>query len=254
MAINNEDVPDKSEDEAWQMLEQASKEKDITDFKDAVRILTKAVPEMTYPRLEKELRKRNMKIYIIAMEKEIGLTYTNVNLQGETGKKFVIGYYLSEKAQRPNLAPKWPASPEENLTRLGDAGVPLDCGVPLCNNCGELGHMSKACPQERMEHERVKVVCALCGEDGHRVRDCTQERKKPGGGRPCRICESTEHLAAECPNKEKRACRNCGSEDHMAKECPDREKRTCRNCGSEDHMARDCDQPKDMTKMQCRNW
>ena len=44
------------------------------------------------------------------------------------------------------------------------------------------------------------------------VRDCTQERKKPGGG-ACRVCESTEHMAKDCPTREKRTCRNCGSED-----------------------------------------
>ena len=67
MALNNDDVPDKTKDEAWQMLEQASKERDISDFKDAVRILSKADPEMTYLGLEKELRQRESKIYIIAM-------------------------------------------------------------------------------------------------------------------------------------------------------------------------------------------
>ena len=49
------------------MLEQASKERDIGDFKEALQILSKAAPDYTYPRLEKEFRKRGYSIYLIAM-------------------------------------------------------------------------------------------------------------------------------------------------------------------------------------------
>lgn len=37
-------------------------------------------------------------------------------------------------------APGWPASPEENLKRLEDAGIPLDRGVPRCGNCSGTVH------------------------------------------------------------------------------------------------------------------
>ena len=148
------------------MLKAASTDKDLDDFKDAVKILTKAVPEYTYQQLEKEFRKRGFKVYIIAMEKDTGETWTNVDLQGEIGKKFAVGYFFSEKAQRPNLAAKWPPTPEENMERLGDAGVPMDRGVEKCNNCGELGHTVRKCPQDLMPIERTTVTCALCGEQG----------------------------------------------------------------------------------------
>lgn len=49
------------------MLEQASEERDITDFKEAVQILAKAAPAYTYPDLEKEFRKRGFKVFLIAM-------------------------------------------------------------------------------------------------------------------------------------------------------------------------------------------
>ncbi|KAK4945981.1 hypothetical protein LTR10_014783 [Elasticomyces elasticus] len=245
--IDNAHVAEKSEDEAWALLKEASDERDITDFKEAVQILSKTAPDYTYPRLEKEFRKRGYNVYLIAMEKDHGETWTNVNLQGEVGKKYAVSYFLSDKPQRPTLIEKWPASAEDNLTRLSDAGVPLDRGVDKCNNCGNIGHKSKACTEEKMEKEQVKVQCHLCGEDGHRVRDCTQERRK--AGRACKICESEEHLAKDCPNREKRACRNCGDEDHMAKECPNREVRTCHNCGEEDHISKDCTQPR---KQKCR--
>lgn len=49
------------------MLEQASEERDIADFKEAVHILTKATPGHTYASLEKEFRSRGFAIFLIAM-------------------------------------------------------------------------------------------------------------------------------------------------------------------------------------------
>jgi hypothetical protein len=132
--INLDHVADMSPDEAWALLKTASDEKDLDDFKDAVKMLVKAVPTTTYPDLEKEFRNRGFNVYIIAVEKDSGDTWTNVDLQGGIGKKFAVGYHLSDKPKRPILAPKWPASAEENLERLADAGVPMDRGVSKCNN------------------------------------------------------------------------------------------------------------------------
>lgn len=56
-----------SEAEAWDLLKQASNERDIGDFKEAVQILTKVAPDYTYPRLEKEFRDRGFNIYLIAL-------------------------------------------------------------------------------------------------------------------------------------------------------------------------------------------
>jgi len=67
MFINTANIPDKTEAEAWKMLEGASNERDIGDFKEYLKVLAKAVPELTYSGLEKELRKRNMNIFLIAM-------------------------------------------------------------------------------------------------------------------------------------------------------------------------------------------
>jgi hypothetical protein len=137
-AVNNSNVADKTEAEAWDMLKDASNDKDLDDFKEAIKILSKAAPQYTYQQLETEFRKRGYKVYTIALEKEIGETWTNVDLQGEIGKKYAIGYYFSEKPQRPNLASKWPATAEENMERLADAGIPMDRGVEKCNNWYDL--------------------------------------------------------------------------------------------------------------------
>ena len=137
--IDNSDVPDMSEQEAWALIKEASDDLEVGDFKDAVRALSKAVPEMTYPQLEKELRKRDLSIYLIALKKEAAPAYTYTNLQGEVGKSYQLGIFSrSSKCPRPILMPSWPKNDAENLERLQDTGVPLDRGVPICSNCGEL--------------------------------------------------------------------------------------------------------------------
>jgi hypothetical protein len=65
--INLQHIADKTEDAAWKALEQASNECDIADFKEAVQVLVKACPELTYPKLEKEFRKRDLNIYLVAL-------------------------------------------------------------------------------------------------------------------------------------------------------------------------------------------
>ena len=67
MKLDLSKVPDKTEDEAWALLTQASEERDIGDFKEAVQILSKVNPTLTYPELEKEFRNRDFNVYLIAM-------------------------------------------------------------------------------------------------------------------------------------------------------------------------------------------
>ncbi|RMZ77784.1 hypothetical protein DV737_g4232, partial [Chaetothyriales sp. CBS 132003] len=249
--IDMSQVPDMSEDDAWAMLKQASDEKDLDDFRDGVKILSKAAPAMTYVDMEKEFRKRGFSVYLIALVKNIEDTWTIVNLQGEVDKKYAVGYFLSEKPQRPKLVEVWPESPAANVERLADAGLAVDRGVPKCSNCGQMGHVMRQCREEIVPIARVTVSCKLCGEEGHRVRDCKQERQKPREPRACKVCEATDHIARDCPNKPKRTCHKCGSEEHMAKDC---EVIKCRNCDAIGHEARDCSAPKDWSRVKCRNW
>ncbi|RMZ84299.1 hypothetical protein DV738_g719, partial [Chaetothyriales sp. CBS 135597] len=248
--IDTSKVPDMTEDEAWAMLKKASDEKDLDDFRDGVKILSKAVPTLTYVDMEKEFRKRGFKVYLIGLVKNIEDTWTIVNLQGEVGKKYSVGYFLSEKPQRPKLVDVWPESAAANLERLADAGLAVDRGIPKCSNCGQMGHVMRRCPEEIVPATRVTVSCKLCGEEGHRVRDCKQERQKPRDPRACKVCEATDHIARDCPDKPKRACHNCGSEEHMARDC---EVIKCRNCDEIGHESRDCPAPKDWSRVKCRN-
>lgn len=69
-------------------------------------------------------------------EKDVGDCISLINLQGKLNCKYVVGFYFSAKPQRANLRDRWPATPEENLERLADAGFPYDRQIPKCGNCG----------------------------------------------------------------------------------------------------------------------
>ncbi|KAJ8609849.1 hypothetical protein MRB53_038888 [Persea americana] len=101
--IDDSGVPTVTEQEAWAMIQEASSDRDVDDFKDAVKALAKAKGyEISYLDLEKELRKR---------------------------KKYTVGVFKSEKCPRPILMESWPKDPADNLERLADAGHSL--GVSL---------------------------------------------------------------------------------------------------------------------------
>jgi hypothetical protein len=150
---------------AWAELQKAAAENDIDDIKEAIIKYVKALPETSYTALESAFRTQGLGVYIIALERELAPTYTNMDLQGNLDKKYTISYRLSPKPKRPKEAECWPESPEDNLERLQDAGEPVDRGVPLCGNCSELGHTSKSCPEEKQEPtDQVSVKCYNCKE------------------------------------------------------------------------------------------
>ena len=104
----------------------------ISFLAQAVQVLVKALPDLTYCDLEKEFRERDFNVYLIAMEKEILPTQTIVDLQGNIGRKFAVGYYLSDKPARKSMKSRWPASAEKNIERLANAGVAMDSGILQC--------------------------------------------------------------------------------------------------------------------------
>lgn len=186
------------------MLEQASKDVDIGDFRDAVQVLAKAVDgDLTYVDLEKEFRKKDFSIHLIALKKDVPLAFTNVDLAGNAGKTYTVTYHTTSKCPRPIMMPMWPKDAAENLIRLQDVGAPMERGVPICSNCDALGHVQRDCPEEKRVFEGAKIVCALCDKEGHRVRDCPEERPqaKTRAPRTCKICGSEDHIAKECDNK-----------------------------------------------------
>jgi hypothetical protein len=69
-----------------------------------------------------------------------------------------------------------------------------DAGM-VCFNCGEKGHLSRQCPNPRVEM-KDRVRCYNCGKVGHMSFDCPEPRKN----KACYNCGSEEHIARDCPN------------------------------------------------------
>lgn len=164
----------------------AIKERDLDDVKDAIEKYSKACPEMTYLQLQEGIFDSGLSLYLIAMERALLPTYTNMDLQGNLNKKYSISYRFSDKPQRPKEAEGWPETREEILSRLNDAGAVVENHVPYCSKCSSMGHTKKYCSEESMgESERPVIMCYNCNETGHRIRDCPQPRATKGGCRNC---------------------------------------------------------------------
>jgi hypothetical protein len=190
------DVDDVEADVAWEQIRKAAADRDLDDILEAADRYFKAAPDATYPQIEQGFRAQGFGVYLICMEKELTSTYTNMDLQGNLDKKYTVTWRLSDKPSRPSEKENWPESPEENLSRLEDAGKAVDRGVPKCSNCEQLGHSFKACPEDKQENlDKAVVSCFNCSEVGHRMRDCP------------------------VPRVDKFACRNCKQSGHSSKEC-----------------------------------
>jgi hypothetical protein len=146
--IDRSGVANVPADQAWNELLAAVADCDMDDVKEAAEKYIKACPDVTYAQLEKAFRAQEVGVYLIALEKELSKTYTNMDLQGVLKKTHSISWRFSPKPQRPKEAEGWPENPEQNMERLDDAGTPVDCLMPLCSNCDELGHVKKNCPEE----------------------------------------------------------------------------------------------------------
>ena len=59
-------VVDLKPDEAWDKLVAADKERDLDDFREALKEYTKAVPETTYDQLEHSFRHMSFNTHVIA--------------------------------------------------------------------------------------------------------------------------------------------------------------------------------------------
>ncbi|EKV07127.1 Zinc knuckle transcription factor (CnjB), putative [Penicillium digitatum PHI26] len=163
-------VADMLPHEAWAAMKKASDERDLDDFREALKIYSKAVPHATWGDIERKMREDKFNIYIIAMEAEVDDVMSLIDLQGVLDRKFVIGFFFSPKASRGHLRDRWPADAEENVQRMNNAGIPYERKVPKCLNCGGLGHISRSCKEERADgNERVEIKCSNCDGLGHRL-------------------------------------------------------------------------------------
>ncbi|KAI4754275.1 hypothetical protein E4T51_12601 [Aureobasidium sp. EXF-12344] len=243
-------------DKAWDNLVLANTIGDVDDFYQAFWIYCKVAPELTLVQLEECFRETDFKWYLIAKEQSVpSPVHTNVDLQGNSDKKYQVSFQKTAKPRRAILAEGWPKTLEENLERLHDAGFPMDNLKPYCTNCEESGHSMKTCPQEKQVIEKPKVTCSNCNTDGHYVRDCTQPRAVRGGGGDveCKHCGEQGHFVKDCPTKPAEKCRNCQEEGHRASDCTNERVMICRNCSTAGHAARDCPEETNMDNVTCRN-
>ncbi|KAJ6440389.1 zinc finger domain-containing protein [Purpureocillium lavendulum] len=253
--VNRDHVADMSPDEAWAKIEKAVAERDVDDAKEAVQEYVKSLDgSITYRELQEGLMDKGVNLFLVATERSLVTVFTNMDLQGNMGKKYSISYRFSDKPDRPREAESFPKSRDELLARLDDAGEVVNSGRSKCHNCGELGHVAKFCTEERTEkREQPKILCSNCNEEGHRLRDCPKPRVDKFA---CKNCGKSGHKAVDCeepPNLDNVECRKCHEMGHFSKDCPQGGSRACRNCGSEEHLAKDCDQPRNMDLVTCRN-
>lgn len=203
--INRDHVADMTLEAAWEKIKQAAEVRDADDAKEAVQEYVKAMNgACSYREIQEGLISSGINLWFIATERPLLPVFTNMDLQGNMGKKFTISYRFSEKPERPREAEGWPRDREEILARLDDAGDPTNTGKSLCNNCGEVGHISRDCEQEKEERERPKVECGNCGTEGHRVRDC---KLTPA---LCTMTSTNLRSSGPQPRVDRDACRNCG--------------------------------------------
>ncbi|KAI9753347.1 MAG: hypothetical protein M4579_005205 [Chaenotheca gracillima] len=255
-AFDRSNVADMDGDKAWEVLKVADKERDLDAFRESLLVYTKAVPDTTFIQLEKAFRLQGFQVHLIAIEKQIPKTQTIVDLQGKLDLTYQVQFHFAARPRRKVANAGWPENPEDNLTRLENAGFVQDRGVSQCAVCSELGHTAKFCKEERVQVDRVVVKCFNCNEEGHRSRDCPQERVDRNA---CRNCKQSGHQASECPEPRSAAgveCKKCSEIGHFARDCPTGGGGGgggCRNCGQEGHMARDCEEPRNPATVTCRN-
>ncbi|KAK7525821.1 uncharacterized protein IWZ02DRAFT_200099 [Phyllosticta citriasiana] len=219
-----------SDDDAWNMLVEADKERNLDDFRIAIKAYGKALLANGQPidlvDIDKQMREDGMNVHIVAVDKKekAGDVYTIVDFAGKTGCTYALSFNYSYKPKRKNAMEAWPKTPEENRERLSDAGFVVDRFVMKCTQCGgksnvlfydlsntvaEIGHSRKFCKQEREEIDRPEVKCLVCQETGHRARDCKQERVDP---HLCKNCNKRGHNSRDCPeppNMDNVECRKC---------------------------------------------
>ncbi|PMB67754.1 hypothetical protein BM221_005924 [Beauveria bassiana] len=180
--IDRSGVADMAAELAWDMIKRAAAEQDANDAKEGIQAYVKALNGgITFRELQEAFIHDKINIWLIATERSLIEIFTNMDLQGNMGKKYTVTYRFSEKPQRPRDIEGWPKSVDEILARLDDAGDVVDTGKPKCSNCDELGHTAKQCTQEKVVREAKGLSCYNCGADGHRIRDSEQSENDSGG-------------------------------------------------------------------------
>lgn len=170
--------------------------------------------------MENALRESGLSLYLIALKQEVAPNMIIIDPLGKPDQEFVLSIQTAARPRRAKMAQGWPTDAADNLERLKSAGFVMDRGVPICSNCGELGHIKKHCSQEAVEFEKKTplIVCVYCQEEGHRARDCPKPRVNLFA---CKNCKQEGHKAADCPeprSAEGVECRKCNETGHFSRD------------------------------------
>lgn len=128
--------PEMPAEDAWNLLKEADSTRDLDDIKEAFEVFCRNSPETTIQEIETRFRAEGFTTHLVGMEKEEMYDYlTNVNLQGEIGKQYSLGFQLSAKSRRQKMYQSMLAeSPEENFERLADCGLTVKKNCIVCNH------------------------------------------------------------------------------------------------------------------------
>ncbi|KND89636.1 hypothetical protein TOPH_05772, partial [Tolypocladium ophioglossoides CBS 100239] len=157
--VNRDHIADLSPDEAWAKLQKAVAERDIDDTKEAVQEYVKALGgAISYRDLQEAMLNNSINLFFIATERDLVNVFTNMDLQGNMGKKYSISYRFSEKPDRPREADK-------SGHKVADCEEPPNLDNVECRKC----------------QERSKVQCTNCQQFGHTKVRCKEPPAESDG-------------------------------------------------------------------------
>lgn len=125
----------------------------------------------------------------------MGLNAAGTALEGEEGQQGASGSAATLGDEAAATAARAAENKAANLTGKETVGI--------CFRCGSTQHILSRCrrPTPRTGPTLPFATCFVCGQKGHLSSTCSQNAGKgvyPNGG-CCKLCQSVEHLAKDCP-------------------------------------------------------